>query len=195
MNALAKYLFLLLICVLVCLTGKIAFAAGPVDATCEITVTVDEIVEWEGANFAAIDLDSEASISAQAHSPEGSAVYTLWLNGDITLSADNAGDTAQLEQDGAGTDVLVTKYKISTDGDGDPASGADATAISNSGSDGYLTHDLFLDTGLVVTHVANDGAVEVTLEVEGTNDPAGHKEVANADTYTANQTITATWVP
>lgn len=189
MNGLAKYLFLLLIFVSVCITGNVAFGAdpGPDSATCAISVTVNSIIEWEGANFAAIDLDSqEAAISAKAHTPEGSAAYTLWTNCNVELSADNTG-TSQLTD---GTDTLITKYKISTDGDGDPASGADAADVAASGSDAYVVHSSFLSTALAITHFNTDGSVEVTLEVEASNEA---DEVADSGSYTATQTITATW--
>jgi len=191
MNRLAKYLFLLSICVLVlvCLTGKVAFAADPgADAaTCAISVTVASIIEWEGANFAAIDLDAqEAAISAKAHTPEGSAAYTLWTNCNVELGADNTG-TSQLTD---GTDVLITKYKISTDGDGDPETGAAAGAVTASSSDVYTVHNSFLSTALAITHFNTDGSAEVTLEVEASNEA---DEVADSGSYTATQTITATW--
>ncbi|MDD5010585.1 MAG: hypothetical protein PHQ00_00505 [Phycisphaerae bacterium] len=160
---------------------------GPDAAECAISVTVDSIIEWEDEDFPAIDLDSqESSISAQATSPEGSAVYTLWTNCNVELSADNTA-TAQLTD---GTDVLVTKYKISTDGDGVTETGANAAAIAASGSDAYVLHNLFLATPLDIAHFNTDGAVEVTLEIEATN-PSD--EVADSGDYTATQTITATW--
>ncbi|MFA5239253.1 MAG: hypothetical protein WC476_06045 [Phycisphaerae bacterium] len=191
MKNLAKYLILLVVCIVVMVSfpAKLAFSAdpGPDSATCAISVTVDSIIEWEGANFAAIDLDSkEASISAQGDTPEGSEAYTLWTNCNVELSADNTA-TAQLTD---GTDVLVTKYKISTDGDGDPDTGADAIAVAASGSDAYVVHGSFLATPLDITHVNTDGNVEVTLYVEASN---AADEVSDSGAYTATQTITATW--
>jgi len=196
MNSLTKFLLLCVICIAVTtVTLELAFAADPgADAaTCAISITVDSIIEWEGANFAAIDLNSqESSISAQADTPEGNAVYTLWTNCNVELSANNtASGPAELTD---GTDILVTKYKISTDGDGAATTGANATAISNSSSDVWTEYDSFLSTALQVTHVNTDGAAEITLSVEASNDPTGHKEVADSGNYTATQTITATWV-
>ncbi|MCK5173568.1 MAG: hypothetical protein KAR47_09255 [Planctomycetes bacterium] len=189
MNGLAKYLFLLLIFVAVCLTGKVAFAAdpGPDSATCAISVTVGSVIEWEGANFAAIDLDAqEAAITAKSHTPEGSAAYTLWTNCNLELSGDNTA-TAQLTD---ATDTLITKYKISTDGDGSAATGAAAAAVTASSSDVYTVHGSFLSTALAITHFNSDGSVEVTLEVEASNEA---DSVADSGSYTATQTITATW--
>ena len=116
----------------------------------------------------------------------------MWINCNVAISANNtASGPAELTD---GTDILVTKYKISTDGDGDPATGATGTAVSNSNSDVWTEYDSFLATALQLTHFNTDGSVELTLEVEASNDPTGHKEVADSGDYTATQTITATWV-
>ncbi len=196
MNSLTKLLLLSAICIaVITFTVELALAADPGadTADCAISVTVDTIIEWEGADFPAIDLDSqESSISAQADTPEGSSDYTLWINCNVAISANNtASGPAELTD---GTDILVTKYKISTDGDGDPATGATGTAVSNSNSDVWTEYDSFLATALQLTHFNTDGSVELTLEVEASNDPTGHKEVADSGDYTATQTITATWV-
>lgn len=191
MNSFAKFSLLCVICIaIVSLTTKLLFAAdpGPDSATCAISVTVDSIIEWEGANFAAIDLDSqEAAISAQAHTPEGSSVYTLWTNCNVALSANNT--TASQLSDG--TDTLVTKYKMSEDGDGVATTGATAAAEATSGVGSYVLYDSFLSSALAITHVNTDGAVEVTLYVEASN---AADEVSDSGDYTAIQTITATWV-
>lgn len=189
MNSLTKLLLLSAICIaVIAFTAELAFGATD-PATCAVSVTVSSTVEWDG-DFAAIDLDAqEAAISAQAHSPEGSATITLWINTDTTLTADTTA-AAQLEEDGAGTDTLTTKYKLSADGDGVATTGDTAASIAANGSDVYEVHSTFLTPGLAIVHIADDGATEVTLEVEATN-PAD--EMANAGTYSATQTITATW--
>ena len=159
-------------------------------ATCDVNVIVDTIIEWEGANFAPIHL---AHITAQASAPEDSKHYTLWTNCNVALSANNT-TTAQLTHSrggGAMEDTLVTKYKISTDGDGDPNTGATAGAVSASGSNDWKTYDQFLSTALAITHFNTDGSVEVTLNVQATNDA---DNVADTGNYEAVQTITATWV-
>lgn len=196
MNSLAKLLLLSVICIAVVIfTVELAKAAdpGPDSANCAISVTVDSIIEWEDTDFPAIDLNTQAaSISAQADTPEGSSSYTLWLNCNVALSANNtASGPAELTN---GTDILVTKYKISTDGDGSAATGADGVAVSNSDSDIWTEYDSFLLTPLQITHVNTDGSVEILLEVQASNDPEGHKEVADSGNYAATQTITATWM-
>jgi len=193
MKNLTKLLLLGAICVaVITFTVELAFGAPAADdATCDISVTVNEIMEWEPGNFPAIDLHTHADgpITTRTGAPEDTADFTLWTNGDVALSAD---DTAQLTD---GTDVLITKYKISTDGDGSGTTGADGDAVTASHSDSWEDHDDFLDgsyAALAITHVATDGGVEITLEVQATNEA---DEVADAGDYTATQTITATWVP
>jgi hypothetical protein len=167
-------------------------------ATCDITVTVESIVEWEGVDneFPGIAL---ANITAQNSSPSGSAVLTLWTNSNVTLTADNTNLSQLTHQRGDGApveDTLVTWYKISTDGDGDPATGADSTAVTASASDVWTLHNLFLTAplaSLAITHFNGDGNVEVTLEVQATNEVTGHMNVADVGLYEATQTITATW--
>ena len=158
-------------------------------ATCDVNVIVDTIIEWEGANFAPIHL---AHITAQASAPEGSSHYTLWTNCNVALSANNTTASQLTHQRGGGAneDTLVTKYKISTDGDGDPNTGADSTAVQASHSDVYRTYDAFLTTALAITHFNTDGSAEVTLNVQATNDG---DNVADTGNYEAVQTITATW--
>jgi hypothetical protein len=175
-------------------------SGGSDDATCAINVTVDSIIEWEGANFAAINLNTQAAhITAQAQAPAGSAVYTLWTNSNVALSADNttASQLTHSRGGGAGVeDTLVTKYMIHTDGDGDAIAGISKTgatdvALAASAATAWTTYNNFLATPLAISHYNTDGATEVTLEVQATNDT---DNVADRGAYTAVQTITATWV-
>jgi len=201
-----KILLVMAVCVTVLsYTTRLTFGdeVSPDTADCAITITVDTIIEWEGADeadhFPNISLDSqsdEAPITKRADAPEGSSDYTLWTNCNVVLTADTS-TTAQLtDTDGAATDVLITKYKISTDGDGDATAGITKTGatdsdISSSGASTWTLYSSFLSpTGLAITHAAGDGGVEVTLEVQATNEA---DEVADAGAYTATQTITATW--
>jgi len=192
MKNLAKYLILIAICVVVTISfpAKMAFGADPpnVHVHCAISVTVDDIVEWEPANFAPIVL---ANITAQNSAPEDNKPLTLWTNCNVELGADNTA-AARLTD---GNDVLVTNYKLSTDGDGAATSGADANAIAAShdygGADHFALYSSFLTTELAITHVSGDGNVEVTLYAQATN---ATNEVSDSGDYTATQTITAIWV-
>ena len=195
MRALNKYSLLLCVACVAVILGLLAdpaFAATPsaTPATCVVSVTVDNIMEWEG-NFAGITLDSHAEgpMTSQAHNPSGSQAITLWINGDVTLTANTTGTVAQLTD---GTDFLVTKYTLTTDGDGDPASGADAADVATNGSDTLEVHSTFLTPGLLITHYSTDGSTEVTLGAEASHDS---DNVADAGSYSCTQTITATWGP
>lgn len=156
---------------------NLVWAADPGDdlATCDISVTVNTVMEWAG-NFANISL---TAISAQADTPEGSQVQTLYTNCNLEISADNT-TASQLS---SATDILVTKYQLSYDGDGVTATGG--TDVGT-----WTDYDTFLATPSAVTHVDTDGAVDITLYVQASN-PAGR--VADAGSYTATQTLTASW--
>lgn len=143
-------------------------------------------MEWAG-NFT--DIAIAEHITEQDDQVEGTGTATLYTNGDVTLSADNTTDpnNAQLTD---GTDFLVTEYKLSTDGDGTNNTGATAAAIAASGSDAWTNYTAFLSTALAVTHVSQDGAAVATLSVRASNDTGN---VADSGSYTATQTITASW--
>ena len=183
MNGLAKYLFLLLIFVAVCLTGKPAFAAeDDDDATCVINVTVSPVMEWAG-NFAAINL---AAINAYADAPTGDEAQTIYTNCNFEIDADQTA-TAQLA---AGADTLITNYKMDEDGDAVATTGATDGECTTSGTGAYALYSSFLTTPLPITHINTDGAVVITLYVQATN-PA--LEMADQGAYTATQTLTAVW--
>ena len=196
MNSFTKLLLLSAICIaVITFTVELALAADPGadTATCDVTVTVDTIIEWDG-DFPAIDLDSqESSLDSQGDSPEGTSTFTLWTNCNLALSSDqtSASQLYHSRAGGADEDTLVTKYKISTDEAGVTATGATAAAVAASGSDAYVVNSSFLETALAITHFNTDGAIEVTLAVEASNDS---DNVADAGAYSCQQTITATWV-
>lgn len=179
MKNLAKVLLLVGLCV----TARLAFGAdpGPDSATCVVNVTVTQIIEWEGDAYADIDL---ADITAQDDPETGFSVYTLWINCNVSLTADNT-IAAELDNTGdvpPGTDTLVTEYYVDYDGDGSGTTGGTDTT--------YATYDNFISGGSAITHVDNDGAVEITLYARASNDS---DNVADAGDYTCTQTLTATW--
>lgn len=159
------------------LSVDVAWTADPGDdlATCDISVTVSTMMEWAG-NFANISL---AAIASQADAPEGSQTQTLYANCNFEITADNSA-TAQLS---SVTDSLVTRYKLLYDGDGTTATGG--TDIGT-----WTDYSTFLSGASAVTHVDGDGAVDITLSAQASN-PAG--DVADAGSYSATQTLTASW--
>jgi hypothetical protein len=172
MRILLKW-FLALLISLTC--GQLLAAPADSDSTAAVSCTVDGVMEWAG-NFA--DIDIAGHITAQATVVTGSATVALYTNGDVTISADNTA-AARLTQ---GADFLVTEYRLEYDGDG-------ATATGGSTVD-YLAYNNFLTAPSAVTHIGGDGAVDVTLRVRASNQVGN---VADAGTYTATQTLTASW--
>ncbi|MHC4483312.1 MAG: hypothetical protein ACYSW4_07160 [Planctomycetota bacterium] len=180
MKNLAKVLLLVGLCVSV----KLALAADPGDdaATCNISVTVNTIMEWAG-NFTDITL---TAISSQTDTPSDSEAQTIYANCNFEIGADNTA-TAQLS---SATDTLTTEYDLADDGDGSATTGAGAAAEAASGLGSYTDYTTFLSTELAITHVDGDGAVGITLSVQASC-PSG--EVPDAGSYSATQTLTASW--
>ncbi len=136
---------------------------------------VAQTMQWTG-NFGPISLPN---ITTRTDQPTGSSTATLLMDGDVEISAEN-GATARLT---AGGDFLTTEYRLEFDGDGGGATGANTVD--------YTAYDSFLSGAVLVTHVFGDDSVDVTLTVRASI-PAG--DVADAATYSATQTLTATWV-
>jgi len=157
----------------------------PVSATCDISCTVVDIVEWSNDSFSAINLEN---LTAQMHEVEGSASLVLYTNKDVQIFADNS-DAAQLSKDSMHT--LVTQYKLQYDGGGTDQTGGRTT--------GWSDYDCFLINGSQVTHVPGDGAVEVILSVRAYRNTAPVSSVedrnggAVSGDYTARQTLIVCW--
>jgi len=155
--------------------------ADPVndDATASVTVTVADIMEWLG-NFSAIALPD---ITTQTSAPTGSGTATLYTNGNVDITADIVGTEAQLSLGTDPNQTLVTSYMLTDNGDGTNTTGG-TDEIS------YTVYSSFLSPAYIITHVAGDGAVVITLYAKAEN-PSG--EVADAGSYSAIQTLTAAW--
>lgn len=172
-----RCLMALAVCGMVVLALRGALAQPlPVDATCTISAAVGEIMEWEGAAFPAVAL---GTMTTQAGVLTGSSFLVLYTNGDVDITADKT-DTSQLSEGGG--DTLYTEYSLTYDGNGISATGGD--------TEDWTVHSSFLSPASGVTHIAGDGAVEVTLGVRASN-VAG--TLADAGAYGATQTLTATW--
>jgi len=144
-------------------------------ATAAVTVTVDEIIEWHAANFATIAI---AAITNRGDTPSASQSLVLYTNCDLDITADHTA-AAQLTKT---TDTLVTEYKLEYDKIGTDGTGGATVA--------WAEYDDFIAVGSAVTHIALDGAVDVTLSARASN-AAG--TLADAGDYTATQTLTATF--
>ncbi|UCF42524.1 MAG: hypothetical protein JSV99_07965 [Planctomycetota bacterium] len=142
----------------------------PVSATCDISCTVAEIVEWSQTSFPAIEL---AELTTQKRQATASASLVLYTNGDVKITADNS-DEAELSK--GGNHKLVTEYRLECD---------PAGAVT-----GWSSYDCFLSNGLTVKRTGGDGAVEVTLGVRASKDG---RQAAGSGRYGAMQTLTVCW--
>jgi len=163
-----------------CLAPRVAFAPdpGPDSATCDVTVTVNTVMEWSAASYADIAL---AAITSTTDTPSGSRDFTLYTNCNCEISADNT-TAAQLENEGASTDTLVTEYQLAYDGDGVTATGG--TDIGT-----WTDYSTFLSPASAVTHVDGDGVAVVTLSARASSGG----QVRDQGSYRATQTLTASW--
>jgi len=148
----------------------------PVSATCNISCTVADIVEWSDTDFPPIEL---ADLTSETSQVTGSASLVLYTNGDVTITADNSG-TAQLSK--GPLHNLVTEYRLEYD-----AAGA---AQIGGGTVTWSDYNSFLSEPSTVNHIPGDGAVEVILSVRTAYDR--NAPPASGD-YTATQTITVCW--
>jgi hypothetical protein len=168
-------LLISLFCSVIALPAS-AVSPRPAVATCKITCTVAEIVEWSKTSFPDIDLGELTVKNKQA---SGEAELMLYTNGDITIIADNSNN-AELS---FGSHTLQTEYNLKFDGSGIGRTGGKSTSWSS--------FDTFLKGGADIVHSDGDGAVVVTLSVK-----ASITEEINSDNsgqYNAIQTLTACW--
>jgi hypothetical protein len=173
MKTLVKMVLLLAV---LCLGPSLALAQPPDDpATCDVTVTVNAIMEWSAASYADIAL---AAISSVTDTPSGTRDFTLYTNCNSEISADNTA-TAQLS---SATDTLVTEYQLAFDGDG-----ASATGGTDVGS--WTDYSTFLGTASAVTHVDGDGTAVITLSARASTGGT----VPDVGNYSATQTLTVSW--
>jgi hypothetical protein len=159
------------------LTQNLVLAGrAPVSATCDISCTVADIVEWSDDSFSAIDL---GNLTAENREVSGSASLVLYTNRDVQIIADNS-DASRLSKDGVHN--LVTQYNLEYDAAG--------TGQTGGRTAGWSDYDRFLANGSQVTHVRGDGAVEAILSVRAFKNTARAGESGH---YTARQTLTVCW--
>jgi len=159
-------------------TQNLVLAAhAPVSATCDISCTVADIVEWSDDSFSAIEL---GNLTAENREVSGSASLVLYTNRDVQIVADNS-NAARLSKDGVHN--LVTQYKLEYDAAGMGQTGGRTP--------GWSDYDRFLVNGYQVTHVCGDGAVDVILSVRSFKDTA--PRAGESGRYTARQTLTVCW--
>jgi len=189
--------FLFSILTLFSIQNLVLAGHASVSATCDISCTVADIVEWSDDSFPAINL---GNLTNETREVSGSSSLILYTNRDVQIIADNSY-AARLSKNGVRT--LVTQYNLEYYGGGTDQTGG-RTA-------GWSDYDCFLVNGSQVTHFPGDGAVEVILSVRAFKNtasadsdsgsafslgrsPAQHSaETSESGYYTARQTLTVCW--
>ena len=168
-------IILLVVCVLLCMPDLASAVPPPDAATCKISCTVADIIEWSETSFPEIDL---GSLTVKNKLAIGETTLTLYTNGDVTIRADNSNNSEL----SFGPYTLLTKYKLKYDGSGIEQTGGRPTA--------WCSFDTFLAEGTDIVHISTSGAVEVILSVR-----ASIKKITpeNSGQYKATQTLTACW--
>ena len=180
-----KVLAVILLMAVLSLGANLAMAApDPASdaATALVTVTVDEIIEWDDPNGGNFDDIVIPNLTNQPDTPDANKMLVLYTNCDVVITADNLGP-ALLTHNGPSLDTLVTKYKLDYDFEAD---GTDTWGVEA----GWAEHDVFLAGGSAVKHETLDGAVAVTLSAQASN---ADGTLADAGAYHAHQTLTATF--
>jgi hypothetical protein len=136
-----------------------------------------DVMNWQSGQFNGISL---GALTTPGGVSTGSATLALAMDGDVQISADNSVNAELRGPNGA---ALVTEYALSFNGNGTSASGAPNVA--------YTPYTSFLNPPVQVTHVSGDDGVLVTLSVRATL-PSG--AALDAGTYTAQASLTASWV-
>jgi len=168
---------LLAVCLLAYSRAPSLAVPPPATATCNISCTVANVVEWSQTSFPDVDL---GTIAAENKQNTGETTLTLYTNGDVTITADNT-NTAELS---FGSQALLTKYMLRYDGSGVTQTGGETTK--------WRPFDTFLKEPANIVHIPEDGSVEVILSVE-----ASIEEISPEDSgrYNATQTLTVCWIP
>ncbi|PKL49388.1 MAG: hypothetical protein CVV39_03005 [Planctomycetes bacterium HGW-Planctomycetes-1] len=144
-----------------------------------VIICAEDYIHWD-SNFEAIGLDN---ISLRNGTSENSAAVTLFISGNVSISADNDTESAYAQLHNASGDTLLTEYKLKFDGTG---SGGKTGANNTE----YAEYDSFLSSAVNITYVPDDNDVAVTLWVRASNHS---NELADSGQYTATQTLTVTW--
>ena len=142
----------------------------PVSATCNISCTVAETIEWSQSSSPAIE---PADITGHNDQTYGAASILLYINGDVTITADSS-DLAQLAKDD--DQRLVTEYKLEYNG------GETIT--------GWSSYEHLLINSPTLMRITGDAGADVTLSAKVHNHTTTQAEV---DKHRATVTLTVCW--
>jgi hypothetical protein len=141
-----------------------------VGATCDISCTIAETVEWSQSGFQDVEPANLTGQNAQIYCSTSVMLYT---NGDVTITADSS-DLAQLAKDD--DQRLVTEYKLEYNG------GKTIT--------GWSSYEHLLINSPTLMHITGDAGADVTLSANVHNHTTTQAEV---DKHSATVTLTVCW--
>jgi len=147
-------------------------------ATCAITATVDEIVEWDGnVTIAAADFSAHITSAKDTTGITASEDMTLYFNVDVNIVPSDATNAGVLTS--AASDTLTTTYQLT---------GADMTNPDGA----YIAAATFIGKTYAQTHTAADGDCVITVNVKAVTDASGAGACPDAADYSTTITLTAT---
>jgi len=150
-------------------------------ATCSITATVDEIVEWDAnASIAAGDFSAHITSAKNTTGITASAAMTLYFNTTVTIVPSDATNSGVLTHSGG--DTLTTSYQLT---------GADMTNPDIA----WLASGSFIGKSYAQTHTAGDGDCVITVQAKAVTDASGPGACPDQGDYSTTITLTATSVP
>jgi len=148
----------------------------PVSATCDISCTVAEVVEWSNNTSPPINLESTLVGDCEA---TASTSVVLYSNRGVQIVADSP-QVAQLSK--GGLKILINEHKIEVDAGGIGITGGRAAA--------WADYGCVLMNGPHVIHVPKEGVVEVTGPPKM---PKSDVAAEDSCCYTTTPVLTVCW--
>lgn len=149
---------------------------APVSATCDISCTVAEVVEWSNDTSPAINLESTVVGDCEA---TASTSVVLYSNRGVQIVADSP-QVAELSK--GGLKILINEHKIEDDAGGIGITGGRAAA--------WADYGCVLMNGPHVIHVPNEGVVEVSGPPKM---PKSDVAAEDSCCYTTTPVLTVCW--
>jgi len=148
----------------------------PVSATCDISCTVAEVVEWSNDTSPPINIESTVVEDCEA---TASTSFVLYSNRGVQIVADRH-QVAQFSK--GGLKMLINEHKIEDYAGEISITGGRAPARAN--------YDCFLMNGPHVIHVPKEGVVEVTGPPKI---PMSDVAAEDSYCYTTTSVLTVCW--
>lgn len=153
--------------------------ATDVTTTVGITATVDPFAEWDAANQTIAAADFDARITGVNQTRTATKTFALYMNTNVTITPSAGANSGILTLAG---ETLTTQYRITGDVTVPDVAYKLAGAAAGQFFEGTNTY--------AITHVAGDGAYDVTFSVQASSPAA---EAPDAGNYTCGVVLTATF--